>query len=90
VSRIIKSKKAKIDLTESIPNHDNSFVFSDVEEKIGETNRGYIRGSRADSKQVNIGHKIPIGVPLFSEEDIEATKFKINDSSILRLLTKWS
>ena len=37
-----------------------------------------------------MGQKIPIGVPLFSDEDIKATKFKINDSSILRLLTKWA
>lgn len=42
------------------------------------------------TKQVLIGQKIPIGVPTFSDEDIESSKFKIYDSSILRLLTKWA
>ena len=41
-------------------------------------------------KQILIGHKIPIGVKLFSEECIESSKFKVYDSSILRLLTKWA
>jgi histidyl-tRNA synthetase len=40
--------------------------------------------------QVLIGHKIPIDVPLFSEDDIESSKFKAYDSSILRLLNKWA
>jgi hypothetical protein len=37
-----------------------------------------------------IGHKIPSGVKQFSDEDIEASNFKVYDSSILRLLTKWA
>ena len=41
-------------------------------------------------KQVLIGHKIPIGIKLFSEECIQASRFKVFDSSILRLLTKWA
>jgi len=41
-------------------------------------------------KQVLVGHKIPIGVRLFTEECIGSSKFKIYDSSILRLLTKWA
>jgi len=41
-------------------------------------------------KQVIIGQKIPSGVKLFSEEDIKASEFKVHDSSILRLLTKWA
>ena len=41
-------------------------------------------------KQVLIGHKIPIGVKTFTDEDIYSTKFKAYDSSILRLLTKWA
>jgi hypothetical protein len=45
---------------------------------------------KESEKQVSICHKIPIDVSLFSEDDIESSKFKANDSSILRLLTKWA
>ena len=45
---------------------------------------------KESQKVFQIGHKIPIGVRLFSEEGIGAGKFKVYDSSILRLLTKWT
>lgn len=41
-------------------------------------------------RQLLIGHKIPVSVPLFSQEDIKASKFKTYDSSVLRLLAKWA
>jgi hypothetical protein len=36
-----------------------------------------------------IGQKVPPGTETFSDEDIEGSNFKINDSSVLRILTKW-
>jgi hypothetical protein len=32
---------------------------------------------------------VPPGTEVFSDEDIEGSNFKINDSSVLRILTKW-
>jgi hypothetical protein len=43
-----------------------------------------------NSKDYSIGQKIPNGTPLFTEEELEGANFKIHDSSILRILTKWA
>jgi hypothetical protein len=87
VSNIISSKKNKID--KILERANELGEFDDSVDSRSMDPRQSVR-AKDFQKQVQIGHKIPIGVPLFTEEDIQASNFHIKDSSILRLLTKWA
>ena len=74
VEKMIAKKKCKVDLG---LHHLMSTRFSIYDDPLEKNNQGRAKDSQ---KQFLIGQKIPIGVPLYSQEDIESSKFKINDS----------
>lgn len=47
-------------------------------------------GHELAAKDYLISHKIPPGTPLFTEQEVEGGNFKVHDSSVLRILTKWA
>lgn len=47
-------------------------------------------GRELAAKDYLIAHKIPAGTPLFTEQELEGGSFKVHDSSVLRILTKWA
>lgn len=65
-------------------------IARNILESTGELTEELLEFEKDRGKYYAIGQKIPSEVKLFSEKDIKSGHFKIQHSSVLRVITKWT